>query len=142
MAREESYRITGRTNGQVVNGEKVPMLHDLSIDVDPSRVHIEMTGLGGGVTDAIDEWHPMIRRHYGKVKALQERTAYRNRPITSYWKDKPTKKTKASPGKSGPPKGLVICPRCQVGDADCPLCDGAGAVSERQAEQWEIDSKR
>lgn len=133
MPREDRFRITGTTDGREENGEKIPMLHDVSFDVDPTRVRIEMRGLGGGLTDAIDLRDPAVRRGFRKVKALQDRTAYQNRPITSYWKDKPAKKRKSAESPRGT---LVTCPACKGIDVECAVCDGELVVSQRQADAW------
>jgi hypothetical protein len=50
---------------------------------------------------------------------------------------RPVPKPKAKPATPLPPTAPVPCPRCSgEGWPDCELCDGAGVVTRRQAEEW------
>ena len=142
-----TFRITGTTNGREEDGAVDRMLHDFAIEVDPERVKVDMQGLGGGATGAVESRHPAVRKLMNDVKVLQDRTAYRNRPVTSYWKPA-SKASTASAGRGGAAAKstsrttMVLCPKCDGLLSDCPLCDGEFAVTPRAAEEWLISQGR
>ncbi|MDP9366152.1 MAG: hypothetical protein M3Q10_18355 [Chloroflexota bacterium] len=91
------------------------------------------TLVGGRRPERIQDASPQVRRYLRRVFAAMNRaTPKPARPVP-----KPTSGKKAL---ALPPSAPVPCPICG-GEPwhTCPLCDGEGVVTVRQAEQWRAD---
>jgi hypothetical protein len=115
--------------------------HKVRVDVTDTEVVYAMEGIGGGARDRVRSTSRAVREHYREVKALKDRTAYRNRPIKSLLADKAKRiesraKTAIPTYDGGRP--METCPNCNngAGVSTCGLCEATGWVTPRQAEDW------
>lgn len=114
--------------------------HD-DLTVEPENIEWLIHATAGPKKRAsIRSTSPAVRRFMRQVLTEKERVSRSASP------PRPVPKPAASKPHQFPPYAMLACPVCrpgatpeQPGEAwsDCPLCDGEGTVSARQAQEWD-----
>lgn len=122
----KQVRFSGTT--ALTGADGAPLAHAIEVAVDAAGARVGLRGLGGGGTGEVRDGHPAVSRHWHRIDDELRRTAYKERPVVSRFKDPRPAATMA--------RGMAPCPACGGLDMECGLCEGAGAVSRFAAQEW------
>lgn len=138
-----AHRVDGHTFWQGTSaGSAIELVTETGIELDGTRCRWTVRAPGGGAGIPVESGAPQVRHFMDGVLGAMQRAT---RKATVRPAPKPTPK-RARPLPVGAP---VPCPLCMgetppsggggpggVPWPDCELCDGAGAVTQRRAEEW------